>query len=112
MAPPPAAPAGAPPASATPADAIGKTLGKMGSNYAEAGYDSVEAFVDDMRTSEAYQLDAFVAFIQNAGIQKALDSEDWHSFAYRYNGPGQVEVYAEQIAKAAANGEVELPTHL
>ena len=76
----------------------------MGSNYAEAGYDNVEMFVEDMCTSEDYQLDAFVAFIQNAGIQKALDSEDWKSFAYRYNGPGQVEVYAEQIAKAAANG--------
>ena len=76
----------------------------MGSNFVEAGYDNVEMFVEDMCTSEDYQLDAFVAFIQNAGIQKALDSEDWKSFAYRYNGPGQVEVYAEQIAKAAANG--------
>ncbi len=76
----------------------------MGSNFAEAGYDNVEAFIEDMCHDEGYQLDAFVAFVQNTGIDKALDSEDWRSFAYHYNGPGQVEVYATQIAKAAANG--------
>jgi len=76
----------------------------MGSNFAEAGYDNVEAFVADMCHDEGYQLDAFVAFIQNAGIQTALDHEDWRSFAYRYNGPGQVEVYSAMIRKAADGG--------
>jgi hypothetical protein len=74
----------------------------MGSNFTEAGYDTVEAFVGDMCDSEAYQLVAFVAFLQNTGADQYLDAEDWPSFARSYNGPGQVSFYAAQIAKARA----------
>ena len=72
----------------------------MGSNFAEAGYDSVDAFVEDMVTSAGYQLDAFVAFLQNTGADKFLDAEDWTDFARSYNGPGQVGVYAARIEAA------------
>lgn len=72
----------------------------MGSNFAEAGYDTVEAFVSDMCDSESYQLDAFVAFLQNTGADKFLDAENWSAFARSYNGPGQVSVYAAKIAAA------------
>ncbi len=75
----------------------------MGSNFTDAGYDTVEAFVADMCVSEAYQLDAFVAFLQNTGTDKALVAKDWREFARRYNGPGQVEVYAARIAEAYAS---------
>ncbi len=76
----------------------------MGENFANAGYDNVEAFVADMVHSEAYQLDAFVAFLQNTGIDKALIAKDWPAFARGYNGPGQVEAYAARIAEAYAAG--------
>ncbi len=72
----------------------------MGLNYKNAGYDSVEEFVKDMATSEAYQLDAFVAFLQNTGIDKDLANEDWHSFAWHYNGSGQVDFYTSRIKAA------------
>lgn len=76
----------------------------MGSNFAAAGYDSVDAFVADMCESEGYQLDAFVAFVQNnQGMWDALKAHNWQTFARLYNGPGQVEEYAGRIADAYAN---------
>ena len=75
----------------------------MGSNFNAAGYDNVDAFVEDMCHSEGYQLDAFVAFIENnPGMWKALKARDWPTFARLYNGPGQVEIYAQRIADAYA----------
>ncbi len=76
----------------------------MGSNYADAGYDTVEGFVADMCHSEAYQLDAFVAFLQNTGIDSDLRTKDWAAFARRYNGPGQVDKYAADIEAAYERG--------
>jgi N-acetylmuramidase len=76
----------------------------MGSNFAEAGYDTVDAFVTDMCESVAYQLDAFVAFCQNTGVDELLRAKNWTGFARSYNGPGQVEMYAARIA-AAYQGE-------
>lgn len=73
----------------------------MGSNFAAAGYDTVDAFVADMCESEGYQLDAFVTFILNSTVMcDALRAHDWITFARRYNGPGQVEYYAQRIAEA------------
>jgi hypothetical protein len=72
-----------------------------GANFAQAGYASVDDFVLDMCHDEGYQLDAFVAFIQNdPPMQQALRNKEWSSFARRYNGPGQVESYAALIEKA------------
>lgn len=76
----------------------------MGSNYSEAGYDTVEAFVEDMCHSEAYQLDAFVAFLKNTGIDQSLKAKDWRTFAGRYNGLGQIDKYAADIEAAYENG--------
>src|ERR1700676_2885283 len=78
----------------------------MGSNFAQCGYDTVDAFVLDMCHDEGYQLDAFVAFIQNAGdtLLQSLQNKDWPTFARYYNGPGQVERYAALIADAYDNG--------
>lgn len=76
----------------------------MGENFISAGYDNVEAFVADMVHSEAYQLDAFVAFLQNTGIDKHLIAKDWSAFARGYNGPGQVDAYASRIKEAYENG--------
>lgn len=72
----------------------------MGMNFESAGYDNVDAFVADMCESEAYQLDAFVAFCQNDGIDRFLIEKNWSGFALHYNGPGQVDAYAEKIKAA------------
>ncbi|MGH6796572.1 MAG: N-acetylmuramidase family protein [Methylocella sp.] len=74
----------------------------MGSNFADAGYDNVEAFVADMCESEAHQLDAFVVFVQNSGCDRFLIEKNWTGFALHYNGPGQVDAYAGRIAEAYA----------
>lgn len=76
----------------------------MGFNYADAGYDSVESFVADMCETEGYQLDAFVAYLQNTGLDEVLKAHEWAEFARRYNGSGQVEKYAADL-EAAYNGE-------
>ena len=72
----------------------------MGFNYVECGYDNVEALVADLCDSEAYQLDAFVAYMQNTACGDDLVNKDWSSFALHYNGPGQVSVYAAKIEEA------------
>jgi hypothetical protein len=77
----------------------------MGGNFYEAGYDTVEAFVADMAECERYQLDAFVCFLQNTGIDAALRAHDWAAFARRYNGPGQVAAYAARIVGADREAE-------
>lgn len=61
----------------------------MGFNHKAAGYSSVEAFVQDMYTSEGKQLDAFVNFIKaDPAMHSALKRLDWAGFAQRYNGEG------------------------
>lgn len=74
----------------------------MGFNWRSLGYPSVQALAAAMQTA-AGQLDAFVRFIEaNIAIHGALKRLDWHDFAARYNGPGQVDYYAGKIADAYA----------
>lgn len=59
----------------------------MGFNHRLCGFDSVDDFVDSLKTDQG-QLKAFVVFItNNALLQKALIKEDWAGVAVRYNGP-------------------------
>ena len=58
----------------------------LGNNYKEAGYGSVESFVQDMCLSEQTQLVAFVHFILHQNLQQALHDKDWETFAKGYNG--------------------------
>ncbi|KIQ97404.1 N-acetylmuramidase domain-containing protein [Lysobacter sp. A03] len=60
----------------------------MGFNHKMVGYDSVGKFVDAMRSSAGSQLDAFVSFIESAGLKGKLQNRDWAGFARGYNGPG------------------------
>ena len=61
----------------------------MGANFKEAGFASVEDFVNKMWESEGQQLAAFVKFVQHSGVLlKALQNKDWATFAKHYNGPG------------------------
>lgn len=74
----------------------------MGFNYAAAGYDSVEAYVDAMSLSEANHLNAFASFIEaNPSIHTALQNLNWEAFARGYNGPDHASNnYAGKMAAA------------
>uniref|UniRef100_Q01PN1 Peptidoglycan-binding domain 1 protein n=1 Tax=Solibacter usitatus (strain Ellin6076) TaxID=234267 RepID=Q01PN1_SOLUE len=59
----------------------------MGSNFAEAGFASVESMVSAMVQSEDGQLTAMARFVCSTGLGKPLASHDWEGFAKGYNGP-------------------------
>lgn len=72
----------------------------MGFHYKNLGYESPQAMRADLGTEQG-QLDAFVRFIKaDAVLLDALRRQDWHSFAGRYNGTGQIDVYAGRMARA------------
>lgn len=59
----------------------------LGSNWAEAGAESLQDFINKMSESEGAQLDLFVAFIKaNKDRWDALKSLNWSEFARLYNG--------------------------
>lgn len=60
----------------------------MGFNHRAAGFDTVQAFVDAQKESEARQLQSFCAFMRSEGLVPFLLGLDWAGFARRYNGPG------------------------
>jgi N-acetylmuramidase/Putative peptidoglycan binding domain len=72
----------------------------MGSNYAAAGFASVEALVTAMCDREAAHLQAFIGFCRANGLVEALQDQDWETFARKYNGPGQVDRYATLLEAA------------
>lgn len=72
----------------------------MGFHYKNLGYASPQAMRDDMMTEQG-QLDAFVRFIKaDPVLVNALRTLDWEAFASRYNGPGQIAVYAGRMRDA------------
>jgi N-acetylmuramidase-like protein len=59
----------------------------LGANYKDAGFGSLQGFINAMFASEADQLEAFVHFIRaNPAMHQALKERDWPEFARRYNG--------------------------
>jgi len=74
----------------------------MGFNHRACGFASVEDFVDAMKRHERDHLAAFCAFVREEGILPYLQEKDWRGFARRYNGTGQVDVYAGRLAAAHA----------
>lgn len=73
----------------------------MGFNYAACGEKSVESFVNAMCESELKQLLLSARFIQQAGMQRALQAKDWAGFAKRYNGPAYAQnSYDKKLAVA------------
>lgn len=59
----------------------------LGSNHRACGYDTIDSFVDAMRTNEGAHLQAFIAFIQKNKLDGPLRDHDWVAFARGYNGP-------------------------
>jgi hypothetical protein len=74
----------------------------LGFNFSPAGYDSAADFVADSCASEGSQLLAFVSFLQHTGIAVSLQLHDWVSVARRYNGDGDVTVYAAKLQASYA----------
>lgn len=60
----------------------------MGFNHEAAGYAAVEEMVNDFEESEYNQLVGMLRFIKaHPKMMLALESKDWATFAYHYNGP-------------------------
>lgn len=78
----------------------------MGFNHALAGFPSVEAYWEAMKTSESAQLAAFVRFIQSSKLDDELRRvsnvhADCAPFAKGYNGAGyKANSYHVKIARA------------
>ena len=80
----------------------------MGFNHKLAGFDTVEAFVEAMKTGARAHLMAFVAFVKASGLSGALRQITiYHAsaepFARGYNGSGyKANEYHVKIARAFA----------
>ena len=61
----------------------------LGDNHRLCGHTSVLTFVEAMNKSEYTQLEVFIQFIQNSKLADTLQTKNWASFAYHYNGPRQ-----------------------
>lgn len=74
----------------------------MGYHWESLGYASIEAFVGEMKKSEAAQLEAFCRFIESEpALLKALKARKWAEFARGYNGPAYKEnLYDVKLARA------------
>lgn len=73
----------------------------MGFNYARAGFDNLQSFINAMYDSEGAQLLAFVNFVKNEKLDGYLKKQDWAGFARRYNGPSYAKNrYDTKLANA------------
>jgi hypothetical protein len=60
----------------------------LGQNYREAGFNSLQAFINAHHGEESDHLRAFVCFIRwDARLLAAVEAEDFTTFARVYNGP-------------------------
>lgn len=71
----------------------------MGFNHRQAGFNSIEEFVDAMKKSVQKQIAAFIIFVKNdPALKQALHKKDWATFAKLYNGSGYaVNKYDEKM---------------
>lgn len=75
----------------------------MGENFAVAGFADVGSMVAAMAASEDAQLAAVVDFIASNGLDKALQKQDWASYARGYNGASYAKnSYDTKLAQAYA----------
>ena len=73
----------------------------MGFNYRRGGYNKLQDFINAMYRSEADHLTAFCGFIKSdAKLHEALIRHDYRTMALRYNGSGQVGIYAAKLQQA------------
>ncbi|MFV0606637.1 MAG: N-acetylmuramidase family protein [Niabella sp.] len=73
----------------------------MGFNYALAGFNSLQEFVNAMFRSERDHLIAFIHYIKNVFLDDELREMRWADFARKYNGPAyQKNKYDTKLAAA------------
>jgi hypothetical protein len=74
----------------------------MGSNFADAGFESVHQMFDAFASSEKRQIIAFFDFLQGPGSHpprvRALQERDFIRFAQLYNGMGNAAEYSARIS--------------
>ena len=58
----------------------------MGYHWKSLGYETLQQFINAMYRDEASQLDAMCRFIRVNNLAKYMRTQDWASFALRYNG--------------------------
>ncbi|MGF6596743.1 murein DD-endopeptidase MepM/ murein hydrolase activator NlpD [Paraburkholderia sp. GAS448] len=64
----------------------------MGANYKTLGYSTVQEMVRDLSRSERPHLKGFVNFVKaDPALLKAIQKEDFTTFASHYNGPSYAE---------------------
>ena len=82
----------------------------MGSNYKVAGYHGVDDMVADMVKDENAQLLAMANFIKGNHLDRALQHQNWETFARGYNGSNFKEnEYDTRLAAAHAKFKVSIP---
>jgi len=75
----------------------------LGSNWKDAGFASLQAFINAMYASEDAHLDSFVQLIKSWGLAPTLRDRRWADFAKRYNGPAYAQnQYDTKLAAAYA----------
>lgn len=81
----------------------------MGFHWKLLGYNTLQAFINDMYKSEAKHLDCFVKFVKaNPKVHKAIMELDWPAFAHGYNGPNyKRNRYDEKLAAEYAKALME-----
>jgi hypothetical protein len=73
----------------------------LGKHHQACGYDTVEEFVKAMHESEAKQLDAFLAYLKNKGLDRPLREKRWADFARGWYGKDIGSApYARQLEEA------------
>jgi len=73
----------------------------MGFHYERCGFPTAQAFVADMSKSMARQLAAFEAYVlHDRVLTEAVRDKNWRVMTARYNGSGQVDVYAPRLEAA------------
>ena len=82
----------------------------MGFNHGIAGFPSVTAMVDAMVQDENAQLLAVASFIKSTNLSRALQLQDWRTFAVGYNGADFAKnQYDTRLAKAHLEYKKALP---
>jgi hypothetical protein len=75
----------------------------LGENYGRIGYADVQTMFEAFQRQLAVQVIGFFNYcLADPDLIAALNAHDWETVAYKYNGPGQVEVYAPLMANEYA----------
>lgn len=74
----------------------------LGQNFQQAGFKTLQEFINAMYHSEQQQLHAFVQFIKaDRRLLKAIRNGDWQLFASVYNGPAYAKNKYDKKMEAA-----------